>query len=69
MSAWQPMPAPSLERVFVSGWQSRHRLGTAGYWWVSEDTTDDNGVPMTHADALYWQPLPAPPTFPAPVLP
>lgn len=57
--------APTLDRVFVSGWQKRSG-NTAGYWWVHEDCTDDNGVPMDHPDALLWRPLPERPNLPPP---
>lgn len=61
---WQDMnTAPTLERVFVAGWQRRYG-SVSGYWWLYEDCTDQNGVPMEHPDALKWQPLPPPPASP-----
>lgn len=62
--AWQDIStAPTLERVFVAGWQPRHG-NVAGYWWFYEDTTDENGRPMGHPTATKWQPLPNPPASP-----
>lgn len=60
-SKWRPIEeASSLDRIFVSGWQKRSG-SVAGYWWVHEDVTDENGKPMDHPDATYFQPLPTPP--------
>jgi hypothetical protein len=61
MSKWQPInTAPTLDRVYVAGWQKQ--IGRcAAYWWHGEDTTDERGIPMEHPSALLWQPLPDPP--------
>lgn len=57
--------APALERVFVAGWQPPS--GTMrGYWWTSEDVTDEHGVPMAHPSVLKWQPIPLAPQDAAP---
>lgn len=58
---WQDIStAPTLERVFVAGWQPRS--GTVqGYWWFYEDATDENGRPIDHPTAEKWMPLPPPP--------
>ena len=57
---------PTLERVIVSGWQPRSPSGTAGYWWVHEDHTDEYGRPMCHPGATLWQPMPQFPRRPGP---
>ncbi|MCW2276330.1 hypothetical protein M2321_003935 [Rhodoblastus acidophilus] len=59
---WRQFPAPTLERVFASGWQ-KPSGNTVGYWWVHEDTTDERGVPMDKPSALLWQPIPERPPF------
>lgn len=65
-SGWQDIStAPTLDRVFVAGWQ--RRSGTcAGYWWFEEDVTDERGVPMGKPDATLWRPLPPAPNLPPP---
>ena len=61
-AAWRPIEtAPKLDRVFVSGWQKRSGI-IAGYWWLQEDMTDENGIPMYSPSAKYWRPLPVAPT-------
>lgn len=63
---WLPIEtAPTLERVFVAGWQ-RPSGTCAGYWWFEEDVTDDKGVPMGKPDARLWRRLPPAPTLPPP---
>lgn len=58
---WQDIEsAPTLDRVFVAGWQPRHG-NTEGYWWLYEDMTDENGKPIDHPNATMWRKLPAPP--------
>jgi len=57
---------PTLERVIVSGWRPRSPSGTAGYWWVHEDHTDEFGRPMCHPGATLWQPMPQTPRRPEP---
>lgn len=58
---WRPIPGPTLDRVFVAGWQPQN--GTVrGYWWFYEDLTDEHGRPMEHSDATMWRPLPPPPS-------
>lgn len=60
-AAWRPMEsAPDLDRVFVAGIQPADR-GTAAYWYVGEDFTDENRKPMDHPNARLWMPLPPPP--------
>jgi hypothetical protein len=49
--------AESLDRIMVAGWQ-RPSGNVAGYWWIHEDCTDENGVPITHSLATKWRPLP-----------
>ena len=64
MADWKSIQtAPTLDRVFVAGWQEHNGVCQA-YWWYEEDVTDENGVPMTHPNALLWQPLPDPPKKP-----
>jgi hypothetical protein len=63
---WKPIStAPTLDRVYVAGWQKRQG-NTRGYWWVHEDLTDEKGWPMSYPGALYWQPIPERPTFAGP---
>ena len=61
-NGWRPIEsALTLDRIFAAGWQKKSN-GCVGYWWVEEDVTDENGVPMDHPDAKFWQPIPKPPT-------
>ena len=62
---WRDFPAPTLERVIVSGWQKQSRT-CAGYWWVHEDVTDGSGRPLDHPTAKLWRPMPDRPNRPAP---
>ena len=64
MSDWKPIQtAPTLERVFVAGWEEQ-KGSCAAYWWREEDVTDDRGIPIGHPNALLWQPIPDPPKSP-----
>ncbi len=60
-AAWRPIEsATDLDRVFVAGIQPADG-GTAAYWYIGEDFTDENSKPMDHPNALLWMPLPPPP--------
>jgi hypothetical protein len=64
-AVWQPIAtAPKLDRVLVAGWQKPSGR-TVGYWWWSEDFTDEHGKPMDKPDALYWHAGPDLSTLPA----
>ena len=64
INVWQDIKtAPTLDRVFVSGWQAPNG-SVAGYWWVHEDCTDEAGRPIDYPDAALWQPVPARPEEP-----
>ena len=62
---WHDFPAPTMERVIVSGWQKQSRT-CAGYWWVHEDNTDEFGKPFERPDATLWRPFPKAPNRPDP---
>ena len=58
---WRDMPAPTLSRIMVAGIQPR-RGNVQSYWWIHEDMSDENGVPIDKPQALKWMSLPNTPT-------